>query len=243
MADFDLETFNSSEEWHERGYHLRVPPVVIIAYDPAGDGDDDDGLVMIAREEHQKGETYDPDFAVAMKFRVLAAQIMPKHLEFPDKLARLLAVHRQMVMWSEHNRCWAHFFAVESNGVGWGLSSALRSKIGAQVISYTTVANATDKPHVDGRISMPRLASLDNLRVIAETHHLKIAPDAPGKTLLTGQLASFVWRRPGRPEAMKGQKDDLVMALAGGVWIGSKIVGPILKATSFKRASRVRRVS
>ena len=76
---------------------------------------------------------------------------------------------------------------------------------------------------------MPRLAALDHLRIMMETHHMKVIPDAPGASQLIEEMNSFVWRRPGRPEAMQGQKDDLVMALCGALWIGSKLIGPILR--------------
>jgi hypothetical protein len=36
---------------------------------------------------------------------------------------------------------------------------------------------------------------------------------------------------------MLGQNDDLVMALCGAVWIGSKLIGPILKAKPARRAN------
>lgn len=236
-------TFNTHEDWRARGFFLRQPPVIISCYDPAGDGDDRDALLLLSREEHQKGEPWDPDFAVAMKFRVLAAQRLPPEFEFPDKLARLLGLHRQLVAWTNAGRAYEHFFAIETNGVGWAAASALRNKLGNRVIPYTTVGATSEKPYEGGKVSMPRLAALDNVRVLMETHHLKIAPDAPGGKELAGEMASFVWRRPGRPEAMEGQHDDLVMALTGGCWIGSKIIGPTLKAVTYTGANTRRRVN
>lgn len=230
--------FNNTRDWRERGFYLRTAPVVIASYDPAGAGDDDDALVLINREEHQKGEPHDPDFAVALKFRVIAAQPMPKGLEFPDKLARLLALDRQLTSWQTRGRTSGHFFTVEANGVGWALSSALKDKIGPRVISYTTVGALNEKPYSGGAISMPRLAALDHTRVLLETGHLRMADNAPGGQLLAGQIGSFVWRRAGRPEAMEGQHDDLVMALTGGCWIGTKIVPPVLKARVYHIPSR-----
>lgn len=225
--------FNNTEDWRERGFHLRMPPVVIAAYDPAGSGSDRDALVLLNREEHQKGEPHDPDFAVAIKFRVLGVSELPPEFEFPDKLARLMALHRQLNVWQRRNRSYSHFFSIESNGVGWGLASALKRAIGPQVISYTTIGATGEKPYSGGSISMPRLTALDFTRTMLETGHLKMAPNAPGVKILQQQMAGFVWRRPGRPEAMEGQKDDAVMALTGGLWIGSKIISPVLKAKKF----------
>lgn len=225
-----ISQFNTQEEWKERGYMLRTPPLVLVGYDPAGDGDDRDALVMIAREEHQKGEPWDPDFAVLMLFRVLMAHRMRPDLEFPDKLAMLLRLHRQLRGWTNAGRASKHVFCCETNGVGYAMASSLRDHIEGNVIGYTTVANSNDKPVVDKRIAMPRLASLDNLRVLAETHSLKMAKKAPGAQLLVQEMSSFVWARPGRPEAMAGQHDDLVMAAAGACWIGTKIIPPFLKA-------------
>lgn len=225
--------FNNTEDWRERGFYLRTPPVIIAAYDPAGDGSDDDALILLNREEHQKGEPHDPDFAVAMKFRVLGAQIMPPGLEFPDKLAQLLALDRQLLGWRNRKKISGHFFTVESNGVGWALASSLRANVGPRVITYSTVGSGGDKPYTGGNASMPRLAALDHTRVLLETGHLRMTKDAPGAKELSGQIGSFVWRRAGRPEAMEGQKDDLVMALTGGCWIGTKLIPPVLKAKTY----------
>lgn len=224
------EVFNSDADWRERGFHLRTPPVTILNYDPAGDGDDRDALVVVNREEHQRGEPYDPDFAVEMKYRLLMCQRMPQDFEFPDKLARLLALSRRLTQWQVSGRCHTHVMGVESNGVGWGLASALKTKLGHIVIPYSTIGSSTEKPFTGAKVSMPRLAALDNLRIQMETHHLKVIPDAPGAEDIIREMNSFVWRRPGRPEAMTGQKDDLVMALCGAVWIGSKILTPVLRA-------------
>lgn len=231
------EIFNSDDEWRARGFYLRQPPLVIVSFDPAGDGDDRDALIVQTREEHQRGEPHDPDFAVEQKFRIMMAERLPVDYEYPDKLARILAMHKQLIRWQAAGRIIGHVFAIESNGVGWGLASDLRVKIGHYVITYTTVGSTSDKPYGGGKVSMPRLAALDWMRIMIETHHIKIAPDAPGGKLLASELNSFVWRRPGRPEAMQGQKDDLVMATCGGLWIGSKIIGPSLKAESSRRGA------
>lgn len=236
----DEHVFNTHEDWRERGFYLKTPPVIIVCYDPAGDGDDRDAIVLLSREEHQKGEPHDPDFSVVYKFRVLAATRLPPEFEYPDKLARLLGLHRQLLGWQTAGRCYSHFFSVETNGVGWALASGLRVKIGPQVIAYTTVGSAADKPYVGGKVSMPRLAALDLLRVLLETHHLKMTPKAPGGRELSAEMASFVWRSPGRPEALEGQHDDMVMALAGGCWVGNKIIGPVLKAATIRLPQRRR---
>lgn len=232
----DIEVFNSDADWRDRGFYLRAPPIVFVAYDPAGDGSDRDALVVLSREEHQKGEPEDPDFAVEMKFRVMMAQRMPMDFEYPDKLARILAIHKQLTRWRASGRIYAHVLCIESNGVGWGMASDLRSKIGEAVIPYTTIGSTTDKPYGGAKVTMPRLAALDHMRIMLETHHCKIIPEAPGAKDLASEMNSFVWRRPGRPEAMDGQKDDLVMAMCGGIWIGTKIVGPSLKAAPKRRA-------
>jgi hypothetical protein len=225
----EVPQFNRIVDWKQRGYHLRMPPLVLVGYDPAGDGRDKDAMTLTAREEHQKGEPYDPDFSVMMLYRVLMAHEMSPDLEFPDKLAMLLRLHRQLKGWARAGRCTNHVFTVETNGVGYAMGSALRSNIGNNVVTYTTVGNATDKPYTEKRLAMPRLAALDNLRVLAETHALKLAKDAPGREILLRQMASFVWRRAGRPEAIEGQHDDMVLSLAGACWIGTKVIPPLLK--------------
>lgn len=226
--------FNTGEDWKSRGFRMRMPPLILATYDPAGDGDDRDALVMMAREEHQQGECWDPDFAVQMVFRVLMVHQMPSTFEFPDKLAMLLRLHRELGRWQRMGRCKRHVFGVETNGVGYAMGSSLRNAIGNHVLTYHTASQtATDSAYSDKRITMPRLPALDHLRVLAETHSLKIASDAPGKEILAKEMASFVWRRPGRPEAIEGQKDDTVMAAAGGCWIGAKVLPPFLKHKRF----------
>jgi hypothetical protein len=234
------QIFNRASDWRDRGYQLRSPPLILAGYDAAGDGDDHDALVVSAREEHQHGDPWDPDFAVLMLFRILLAHRMPQGLEFPDKLAQLLRLHRTLLKWRSKGRAARHVFTVETNGVGHAMASALRARIGEGfVIPYTTVGNVSADPADSAKITMPRLAGLDHMRVLAETHVLKIAKGAEGGPALVQEMGAFVWARPGRPEALPGQKDDLIMALAGLTWIGSKLIPPLLKAKKFRPSGAV----
>ena len=230
-----FEPFNTTRDWRARGYIMRTPPLMLVAYDPAGDGKDRDAVVMIGREELQHGEVWDPDFAVMTMFRVQMAFEMPPAFEFPDKLAMLLNLHTQLRSWQAKGRIVNYVFCPETNGVGYAMASTLRSKIGNHVQPYVTVARITDDRVIESRTAMPRMAGLDHMRVLAETHCLKMARGAPGAQELTKQMDAFVWRRPGRPEAIEGQHDDMVMAAAGAIWIGSKVIPPILKARSFRQ--------
>lgn len=231
--------FNTGADWKSRGFNMRIPPLVLVAYDPAGDGRDRDAVVMISREEHQQGEAWDPDFAVQVVFRILMVHQMGRDLEFPDKLAMLLKLHRELARWGRMGRCKKHVFCVETNGVGYAMGSSLRSTIGNNVVNYKTVGTAsTDKPFTDNRIAMPRLAGLDNLRVLAETHCLKVSKSAPGKEIFEREMGSFVWARPGRPEAIQGQTDDCIMAAAGACWIGTKVLPLFLKQMKYTPVGR-----
>lgn len=222
--------FNSAKDLKERGFLLRMPPVTIVALDPSGDGDDYDGLLAVSREEHQRGEPYDPDFAVEYVFRVLMAHRLPKDWEFPDKLAAVLNLDRMLKSWTGQKRQTAHFLCVETNGVGYGYASSLSRKTATKVIPYATVGNVADgKPPTDSKVAMPRLKALDNTRILMETGYLKMAPNGPGIENLQAELRAFVWRGKNRPEAMAGQRDDLVMALTGALWIGTKVLPPVLK--------------
>ena len=229
----ELEIFNSAAELRSRGYVLREAPLNIVGYDPAGDGHDRDSLVLVSREEWRRGELWDPDLSVEFIFRVLLAHRIPPDLELPDKLAQLLALHRRLQLWKKQGKSAGHVFTVETNGVGYGVAGGLREKINVPVIGYTTVAVATDKAHQNHRVSMPRLAALDLVRVLMELHRLKSVRGAPGVSALVEELNAFVWRRPGRPEAMAGASDDIVMALAGAVWVGSKLLPPLTKQKRF----------
>jgi hypothetical protein len=224
-----LDTFNSAEDMRDRGFHMMDPPLAILNYDPAGDGDDRDAIIMLQREEWRRGELHDPDLAVEYIFRILLAQRLPKDDEFPDKLARILGANRQLRQWKNQGRIWEYVIGVEQNGLGYAMASSLRTKTNTPVIGYTTVRNTSDKPYTAKNVSMPRLAALDNLRVMLEIHRLKIAKDCVGKKELIGEMNSFVWAAPGRPEAVDGQHDDLVMALCGAIWIGTKLIPPYNK--------------
>jgi hypothetical protein len=225
MAD----TFNNGKDLKKRGYNMIDPPVNILNYDPAGDGDDNDALVLVSREEWRRGELHDPDLAVEFVYRVMLAHRLPNGLEFPDKIASILNVNRWLNKMQGEGREHSHVIGVETNGVGWAAASHMRSKTNAPVLGYTTVGNVKERPYEGKQISMPRLAALDNLRVLLELHKIKMAKDCSGAAELTNEMNAFVWKRPGRPEAIVGQHDDLVMALCGAVWIGSKLIPPVSK--------------
>lgn len=220
---------NTKEDLAERGFALRHPPLALLGYDPAGDGTDNDALCLLAREEHQRGEPHDPDFSVITIFRLMMAMRMRPDLEFPDKLAMILGLHRSLIGWERAGRTCGHTITVEQNGVGYAMASSLREKVGNRVIGYTTVGNTKDEAFMERKVSMPRLASLDHLRVLMETQHFKAAKDMVGKAEFLQEAQAFVWRSTGRPEAMQGQKDDIIMTVAGACWIGSKVIGPMLK--------------
>jgi len=210
----DNHTFNTHDELKDRGFFMRDAPITIANYDPAGDGADNDAIVIISREEWRRGELHDPDLAVEFIFRVLGAHRLPPGIEFPDKQARLIKLNRSLNKWQNQGRTQAHFFGVETNGVGYAMASSLKSKISAPVIGYSTVGSiSSDKPYTSAKVSMPRLAALDHLRMLMEIHRVKMIRDAVGAQDMIDELNSFVWARPGRPEALDGQKDDLVMAL------------------------------
>jgi hypothetical protein len=233
-------SFNTAHDLKKRGFQLLTPPATIVAMDPAGDGADFDAVVALSREEHQRGHTHDPDFAVEFVYRVLLAHRMPQSWEFPDKLAALIALDRTLKGWTAAGRQHAHFFAIETNGVGYGYASSLSAKTTTKVMPYATVGKigTTYRPPMNAKYAMPRLDALDNMRILIETGYFKIAPECPGKKELQDEMAAFVWRSKNRPEAMEGQHDDLVLAAAGATWAASKILPPFLKATTMRNVAR-----
>lgn len=226
-----MATFNDAADLRHRGFQLLTPPVTIVAMDPSGDGDDRDGVVAVSREEHQRGLPHDPDFAVEFMFRVMIAYRLDQTMEFPDKLATMLKLDKTLQGWTNQKRQSAHFFCFETNGVGYGYASSFARKSNTKVIPYATVGKktASNKPPAGAKISMPRLEALDNTRIIMETGYLKAEKGAVGLQDLQAELQAFVWRGKNRPEAMQGQRDDLVMALTGALWVGSKVLPPMLK--------------
>ena len=235
-----VEVFNSAKDMNERGFHMRDAPVAIVNYDPAGDGKDNDAIVLIQREEWRRGELHDPDLAMEFVFRVTLAHRLPVGLEFPEKLATLLRLNSSLAKWKRQKRISTYGIGVEQNGVGYAMGSSLRTKTSAPILGYTTVANTTEKPYTSNKLSMPRLAALDMLRVQMELHRVKVAKDCHGKKELLGELNSFVWAGPGRPEAIVGQKDDLVLALTGAIWLGLKVIPPVTKQVKVSAKDGVR---
>lgn len=231
--------FNNAADLRARGFQLRTPPVTIVCFDPAGEGDDNDGVVAISREEHQRGEVYDPDFAVEFVFRLMLAHRLPHEWEFPDKLASILALDKRLKSWTNSRRQTTHFLCVETNGVGYGYSSSLSRATSTRIIPYATVGNTTrtTNPPENAKVAMPRLKALDNFRILIETGYFKAVSTAPGFDDLQEELNAFVWRGKNRPEAMAGQRDDLVMATTGALWIGSKVLPPVLKQVRINRNS------
>lgn len=231
-------TYNSGRTLRDRGFRLHVAPLHFVCLDPAADGDDYSGVCLMAREEHQKGEPEDPDFAVEHMLRVKMALRLRQDMEFADILAQMYRLNRYLNGLKRKGLSYGHVFCVETNGVGYGYEQALRAKVSAPVVGYTTVGVVSDDTEVGKRLVMPRLAGLDNMRIQIETHHLKLEKDAPGARELEGEFRAFVWRAPGRPEAMEGHNDDLVMATAGATWAATKLVPPVLKSKMFKKPKR-----
>lgn len=229
------------KDLHDKGFRLIQPPLSVMAFDPAGAGDDFPGAVEVQREEWQLGETTDPDFQTQKVYRIHRAKRLPRHLDFPDQLAWLLAVARAQKKKASRRMISDFFFAIETNGVGWPTYRSLRQKMSARrVLGVTTVATTSDKPIHGGSVKMPRLAGLDLVRVMIEISRLKMKKDAPGAKELSEELSAFVWASKNRPEAIDGQHDDLVLALAIAVWIGEKVIPPMVRQQSKRPASRAR---
>ena len=234
MADISTQIYANAATLKARGFHMLMPPVYIVALDPAGDGNDNNAVVMLGREEHQKGLPTDPDYAVEFMLRVKMALRVRKDAEFSDVLAQMYRLHRYLNGLKRKGISSGHVFMVETNGVGYGYCAQMQDKLGSnRVLGYTTVGTMKEDPNENKRLVMPRLAGLDNLRIMIETGHFKIEKDAPGAKEFEAEFRSFVWRAPGRPEALEGHHDDLVMGAAGATWCATKLLPPLSKQASF----------
>jgi len=162
---------------------------------------------------------------------------MRPDFEFPDKIAAVLKLHRDLMAWKSTGRSCGSVVVVEANGIGYGIVSTLKDKISDRCVAYKTVGGTSNSPFSESGMVMPRLPGLSHLKMLLEQHYIRGATGAPGIREIEQEMNSFVWAGPKRPEALAGQKDDMVMALAGGVWIGSKVIPPILKQTVFNRRS------
>lgn len=219
-----------SDPFLKDGFSLRAPVLSIVAFDPSAEGDDFPTCVLVDREEWQRGETVDPNFAVQRRYRVKLVNRMDRTLEFPEQQAALMRLHR----WLNHRQakglCYQHFLVIETNGVGWPIASDLRLKLGSVVVPMATTGSGSNSPQgARGSVAMPRMAGLDNLRYLMEMHALKIDRDAPGGHILQTEMQSFVWAGKRKPQALSGQHDDSILPLASACWLGQKVVPPYLK--------------
>lgn len=234
MSSSESNELFSRAELRQRGFVLRDPPLFMLIYDPSGAGEDNDGVVILSREEHRRGELYDPDLAVEMIYRVMYCKYMPRDMEFQDKATKILSLYRSLLNWMYRGRCAEIVVLVETNGVGWPMQSFLKEKIGPRLRGFTTTSTVVGRPsgtpHLSKMLAMPRLAALDHLKMQMDLQRLKAEKDAPGVKELINEFSSFVWAAPNRPEAITGQHDDLIMPLAAGCWFGSKVIPPITKA-------------
>ena len=234
------ESYRSGKLLRERGFTLRTPPFAFASFDAAGDGDDFYALSVTYREEWQFGEPTDAEFAVEKLHRIQLARRLPQSNEFVDNMAVLLRLATHLAQLRDAGRIAEYVFTIETNGVGHGYASALRSKLGPRrVIGIFTTGGMDAKPVVEDRTTMPRLAALDLLRMLVEMHYVRAAKDAVGIDDLAQELQTFVWRGKNRPEAMQGHHDDLVMALAMNIWTAEKLVPPMLKQHIIQAPRRV----
>lgn len=209
---------------------LRHPPLALLSLDPSGDGEDYHAVNVTYREEWQRGEPIDPDFEVERMYRIQMARRLPQNLEFGDVLAAMLRTVAHLASQRDAGRIAEYVVNVETNGVGHGFASALRQKLGPRrVVGIFTTGGQDAKPVVEDRTTMPRMAALDHVRMLLELHYLRAAANAVGMDELAAELQTFVWRGKGRPEAMVGQHDDLVLALTLNVWSGEKLIPPLLR--------------
>ncbi len=222
---------NTAKLLEAEGFALVERPFCIAAFDPAGQGADHPALIVLEREEWQRGEPLEPRFAVKTFCRVRRAERMPAATELPDALARLFRLCKVLI--GETAYCgWK--LAIEQNGIGAAYVSALRRRLPlGTLVGVTTIATLGDGRQRDAPCApsgwvMPRQAGLDALRAALEWQAIKVATDAPGAKDLTREMRSFVWKGR-RPEAQEGAHDDLVMALALAHWVATRIVPPVLK--------------
>lgn len=211
---------------------MREPGLTMCVYDPAGEGKDNDAVVIMQREEWRRGELYDAELAMEYVMRILMCEYMNVNWTLNQKVARLLAMERAMRKWENKKKSAGSVMMIETNGVGYGAASLLKDKVPTTttIRGYQTVARTDNKSFQAGNLSMPRLAALDNTRMLLDLDRIKAVKDAPGMDLFVQELNSFVWASARRPEAIAGQKDDLIMALTGACWFGTKVIPPITKA-------------
>lgn len=219
----DLAHF-TAEELRERGFSMHGPPVVVLALDPAGDGEANIAMVALERELWRRGEVYDPDLQWQVRYVMRGAWAFPNGTTLPIVMSSMLAVHRALETERKNGGIKTHFFAVETNGIGWGYVTTLQDKVGNErVCPIVTTGGVNAYAYQSRNYSMPRQAGLDNLRVLMELHVWKVAKGAPGAAQVAQEMNTFVWQGS-KPKADKGKLDDMVMACAIATWTASKIL-------------------
>ena len=226
---------------------MREPPFAIVAFDPAGDGEDENAVALYLREEFERGERHEMGFEHQMIMRLHLIETLRQDLEFPEVLASMLRLYRWLYNMKLQGRIYNFVIVVETNGVGHGYYHSLRNAIGGRVYGQYTVGGDHEKPINEEKLVMPRMAGLDHFRYCIETHTIKIARDPASGQLAQGadkfrtQMNSFVWKGPKRPQAMEGQKDDLIMAGAIGNWFGTKVLPTVVTASAMTRKDAARK--
>jgi hypothetical protein len=214
------------KELRAAGFQEKGPTTEILAFDPAGAGADSPGLVWVTRRTFILGDyPYEPDSSAQPIMRIRAAVAMVPDSSYAEQEARCLTWHRRMMAAQRADQVEQHAVCIETNGVGFALGDQLKRKIGKFCLPYTTVA-AADKTFKGGKVLMPRGPALGLLRAHMVMHRLKASDDAIGMEDLGRQLDSFLRseKKNGKPEAMAGEHDDLVLPLAACCWMSNRIL-------------------
>ncbi len=129
---------------------------------------------------------------------------------------------------SIHNGLWEPMLVIDATGVGKAAVELFRrAGMSPWVVTITAGGDATEE-RMNARV--PKRDVISTAQVLLQTERLKIARDLPNAQLLLRELQSFrmnvdlkkasdslAWR--------EGANDDLVLALAVGLWIGERRPG------------------
>jgi len=131
-----------------------------------------------------------------------------------------------------------YMLVMDQSGVGRPVYDLFK-KAGLQAVGVTITGGNTDRPVSRTEVNVAKTNLVAITQVISQTGRLQYAAGLADLDLLRSEIANFrVQVTKNANEiygAREGQHDDLILALAMGLWFGEKYGNPPRRATSFNR--------
>lgn len=236
----EFEAINTDAYLTTRGFRRWGAPLAAIALDPAGDGEDRAALTVTDREVWVRGEPWDDDVQVLVRYVWRGGLLYPNQTPATYVKSSVISAANQLRTSMDRGKLVGFTVAVECNGVGWALASDLKQKMPGLVVPVMTTGGKKPSVSSGGNPTMPRAPALDFWRVLMEESRWKVDKHAPMRDALKREMDAFVWRG-GKPQAAAGKHDDLLMSSVVGTWALGNMVPLDLQFSTQPRRQRLAR--